>query len=374
MKKVGKIILFEPQCRGIEHLVFNSCIIATIQTIFEDSTIILYADKDHIDAIQRTLNLNIQQIPLILPCGCAENMKRRLFDLTTILTIKKFKPDILICLSVTPLTVLFSKIFLEIFLFFIFYFFHGVLETLTEKYYFWNYNYWLRPSLSLKRNNTTHIVLGENTQKELRKLIPNIAIKAIDHPYFIQNKNLIIDNLSTILNIGTVGFACLFKGSNQIFELEQNIGSNIQLHHIGKIIDPCICVPKDTRVKIHGGNQPLPPEEFNALIDQLHFCVFFYPQDSYRLTASGAIFDALTHLKPIIAIRNPYFEYIFYKMGNIGYLCDTIDEMTVIIGRIVKERDVSEYRKQQKIIQDGLKYFSPEYIEKSLLKIFMEAM
>jgi len=95
----------------------------------------------------------------------------------------------------------------------------------------------------------------------------------------------------------------------------------------------------------------------------MHYCVYCYPVDSYRLTQSGTVFDALTHYKPVIALKNACFEYLFSKMGNIGSLCATMEEMASVIKKIVDEKDNALYREQQRNIRSGLKHFSLECVE-----------
>ncbi|GHV72036.1 hypothetical protein AGMMS49928_27070 [Spirochaetia bacterium] len=150
----------------------------------------------------------------------------------------------------------------------------------------------------------------------------------------------------------------------------QRYSENINWYYIGKIVDKEIAIPQNTRIQIHGGNQRLPTEELNYLISILHYGIFFYPSNSYRFGASGAVFDLLTFLKPIIAIRNPYFEYLFDKMGNIGFLCDSLDEMTIAIENIIGNNDSELYIQQQNNIKNGLKYFSLDYLKNDMIKIF----
>jgi len=121
---------------------------------------------------------------------------------------------------------------------------------------------------------------------------------------------------------------------------------------------------------LHGKDAPLAPNIYNTLIEEMTFCVFFYPSDTYRLTASGALLDALFHLKPVIAITNPYFRYIFNKMGAIGYLCNTIDEIAEVIKGICIKHDSTLYRQQQETIRAGLKHFSLESVEGQLRTVF----
>ena len=82
--------------------------------------------------------------------------------------------------------------------------------------------------------------------------------------------------------------------------------------------------------------------EMRTRIDQLDFILFFYNSETYRLTASGTIFDAISRKKPIIALRNDYFEYIFNKFGSIGYLVDSIEEMATLIQHIHSNKEIQQ--------------------------------
>ena len=50
-----------------------------------------------------------------------------------------------------------------------------------------------------------------------------------------------------------------------------------------------------------------------------------------RLVASATFLDALSYVKPGIYLRNPYVEYYFEQMGDIGYLCDSYEEMREVV-------------------------------------------
>lgn len=58
----------------------------------------------------------------------------------------------------------------------------------------------------------------------------------------------------------------------------------------------------------------VPRDELEARVKKLDFILYLYPTDSYQLMASGAILDALSLQKPIIALKNDYFDYIFLYM------------------------------------------------------------
>ena len=75
--------------------------------------------------------------------------------------------------------------------------------------------------------------------------------------------------------------------------------------------------------------------EFNLEITSLDIALFFYPENSYKLTASGAVFDAINHMKILIVLENDYFIYLFNKCGRLGYLCTNIDQMYVCLKSVI---------------------------------------
>ena len=68
-------------------------------------------------------------------------------------------------------------------------------------------------------------------------------------------------------------------------------------------------------------------KEFENLISDIDYALYFYTKDKYKITASGAVLDAINARKPIIALKNDYFSYLFGKYGQIGYLFESIEEM-----------------------------------------------
>ena len=78
----------------------------------------------------------------------------------------------------------------------------------------------------------------------------------------------------------------------------------------------------------------LSKKELEDRASMLDFILFLYPKDSYRLIASGAILEAISLKKPILALRNDYFNYLFKKFGDFGYLTDSIEGLISLINTI----------------------------------------
>jgi len=68
-----------------------------------------------------------------------------------------------------------------------------------------------------------------------------------------------------------------------------------------------------------------------------------YPNSSYELIASGAVLDAINIKKPILALKNNYFNYLFDKFGAFGYLAESVQELILIIETIEKKNRIFDF-------------------------------
>ncbi|MDO4230380.1 MAG: glycosyltransferase family 1 protein [Capnocytophaga sp.] len=175
-------------------------------------------------------------------------------------------------------------------------------------------------------------VLGDVIIQNLKPIIGDKTNNffSIDHPYEFENNNPSNSkNLNQILKIGTVGTLSKFKGLDHFLELAKSIkvqNLNVNLSVVGSVTDKKEEF-ENLGVQIHGKGELLKREDFDREIANLDYILFFYANDKYKVTASGAVFDAIKWRKPIIALKNDYFSYLFEKYGTIGFLCENISEM-----------------------------------------------
>lgn len=73
---------------------------------------------------------------------------------------------------------------------------------------------------------------------------------------------------------------------------------------------------------------------FDDIIDKFDFLLLLYSKDSYVLTASGVVIDAINRRKPIIALKNRYVEYLFNKYVPFGFLVDNVEEIIDVVNSI----------------------------------------
>lgn len=103
----------------------------------------------------------------------------------------------------------------------------------------------------------------------------------------------------------------------------------------------------------------LPFDEYNGYVQQMDALMLLYNRESYKLTASGAILEAIWNLKPIFAIKNAYFEYLFNKFGNIGELFDDVENLSNYLNNLndaffARYRD-SLVRARESLLPSGVK-------------------
>jgi hypothetical protein len=79
----------------------------------------------------------------------------------------------------------------------------------------------------------------------------------------------------------------------------------------------------------------------------------------YELTASATFLDTLSYIAPGIFYRNDYVESYFERMGDIGYLCDSYEEMFAVVRGIMEKFPAERYAAQCKNILAGRNIFDP---------------
>lgn len=191
-------------------------------------------------------------------------------------------------------------------------------------------------------------VLGDVILKNLSAMLSQKKMKHFHSIDLISNFDIntftkkvkIKDNI----NIGTVGVLNEYKGGRSFLRLAKNLKdngvSNVNLSVTGKI-DFDISLLQNVGIDLpsNKGKSMVSMEELICRLEDLDYVLYFYSTETYKLTASAAVFEAINRKRPIIALRNEYFEYIFNKYGSVGYLVDTVDEMSDLVSRISKNTD-----------------------------------
>ena len=117
---------------------------------------------------------------------------------------------------------------------------------------------------------------------------------------------------------------------------------------------------------------PLTQAEYARRAEEVTYAVSLTDPNVYRVGASTSFLDAISSVKPGIYLRNPYLEECFARMGDIGYLCDTYQDVCDCIRSVMNEFPLSRYARQRRNILMMRHMFEPAAISPHLRTIVEE--
>jgi len=139
-------------------------------------------------------------------------------------------------------------------------------------------------------------------------------------------------NIAKNIHIGFVGTAREERWLNDIINFRKKISAKITITVIGRVF----CKPD---VLVNNNIQFIPGSEKDFISDnmmkkrlhEMSFIVFLYPQNSYKLTASGSIFDAIDAEKYILGLHNDCFDSLFDSRVHVGKLFNSIEDIILFV-------------------------------------------
>lgn len=228
---------------------------------------------------------------------------------------------------------------------------HGELELQIQKIKgikaskLYKFFYYISLRYILRYSKYSYIlILGDSIKRNLVNIFPRInnRIISINHPYFINNEIKVSNNQkhNQIIRLGTIGVMKPEKGIKNLLlyasKLENDINNKtIEICSIGKVEN--FDYKSIPFINWIGATDGLPRDLFEKNIEQLDYILFLYPSYSYKLTASGAIFDAIKYGKPIISLRNDYFEDLFRNCPYI-YFVDNMEILLSLTSDIINRK------------------------------------
>lgn len=156
--------------------------------------------------------------------------------------------------------------------------------------------------------------------------------------------------LTAPLRIGFVGTATAAKGIDIFLDLARRLGARfggrIAFHLVGRALpggDPARFAALAEPV----GTAQLPRAEFLRRLARLHYVLLPYQPGYYDLSASGALLDAVTWRKPVIALRVPIAAAMFAAADQpIGVLCDDAAGLEEAVADIATRMDAGRYARE----------------------------
>ena len=324
---------------GIGHVYFNSAFLRILHES-TDEDIHLFVEREHMEHLKRQ-GLHNRII------GHPHNLKQRfgiwvlyqdfLASLYVLYIMFFARDQRIILLNRLPVTLLVCNVFNLLLKRDVCNILHGELEYLVNpkvagitKYYYKLFKLSYRISSPLN----SYVFLGNSIKEQTLKAgisFGKSKFIVIDHPYE-YNANYKYENPTlNNITIGMIGTATTRKNCFMLAELKAMItNKRISILNVGKA-ELDICVLYD-RFDIPYFKTNLVDEDYRLLIEKLDYSLCFYDENINVALASGSFFDSIKFAKPIIALRgNPYVDYYFEKLGDIGFRFDTLKEMADFI-------------------------------------------
>jgi glycosyltransferase involved in cell wall biosynthesis len=196
------------------------------------------------------------------------------------------------------------------------------------------------------------IVLEHTILDALDRFIPDATkrVDVIPHPINASEMMVVADSiLSAPVRIGFVGLGTADKGIDTFLRLARRSrarwSGRVEFVHVGHLHES-FKSSDFSDIKYPPMFSSLTRNEFRNRLKSLHYILLPFRRGYYDLSASGAILDAITWLKPIIATRVPLTEYFFSEYPDIGFLCDGEEELEKAIEEIMLRVDTSRYDRQ----------------------------
>lgn len=339
-----KIIVADFSMTGMAHMYFNGAFLKILSQIYSQP-LFFYGEESHVNYVSQQLeHFQIKYI--------SYKSKNRLGfgvvfqDISNIhrickLLLKSSENDIIFILNRLPITLIACNLINKILKRRVLNILHGELEYLVNpnmkggsKYYYKLF----KIGYKLSNNFVSYIFLGES----IRKIVidNNISfgkgkLLSIDHPYDYNSMYFSHNEISfPKCKIGIIGSAMRRKNSHYIIELAKKCKNSKAIFYItGKVDDYLSNECK--KLNIHTNAKTQSNDDYIKKNMALDYSLCFYDDKINIALASGSFFDSIKYCKPILALGgNPFVDYYFNRLGNIGYRFDNIQEIAEFLNKL----------------------------------------
>ncbi len=378
------ILIFEMTWTGTQHAPGNSATIQTIARAAPEQAIRIHADASHLAELGKDTALTglpqvsfhpIATSPHFRDKPHIVSLRRGLREFATLWrclhAVPRDEPCLLMLISATP-TAIFAasllarlsrrRIGVQI----------GLHGNLNEIHDWRSRNPALRafdlPSALAARHppNLRFLVLEEAIRSAMAAVAPSAAAITDVLPLPVNAAEAPAEatvELELPLRIGLVGQATEAKGVTPFLQLANELrarhGDKVSFHVLGRA-PPGSDLTRFAVLAEPVTHAYLDRNEFRRRIAGLHFVCLPLQAEYYGLSASGALLDAITWLKPLIATRLPLIRFLADRFGDIGYLCDDAAQMRQAVEKLLANPDPERYRSQVEALRKARQARTPE--------------
>lgn len=367
------ILILEMTWRGRVHTPGNSATIDTIARAFPGEKIRVFAEAEHLAALGQILaggggRIGFSPIPVAAHLQGKTDIvsaRRAAREFTTLRRALAGVPAgekiLLFLLSATSTAVFAASLIarLDRRVVGVHLGMHGNLNEITG----WRSRNPLRRAFDLRAAlaakhppQVRFLVLEEAIRRELARLLPAAGARADVLPLPVNLAELNgapSPSFAPPWRFGLIGQATKAKGIEVFLDLatrtKARFGERVEFYVIGGFRHDmeqaqlsALAHPPDYSV--------LTRAAFTARLAAMHYILMPLAPEYYALSASGAVVDAITWEKPMIATPIPIIDDLFARWGDLGQLCAGAEEMAAALARVVENPDPARYAAQQETL------------------------
>jgi|GEM_PF-3892356 len=223
-------------------------------------------------------------------------------------------------------------------------------------------------------SNLRLIVLSEVVKNKLQECfsIEDSSIVQMKHPiltpsiFSSEKKN---DNTLIFAHIGT---AMKKKSSNLFFSIAHKIKNQYpgtRFLQIGRIEKDLLSDLKpEIELITSSYDSSISQDEYEKNIQKIDYSIFTFDRENYVYRDSGAVMDSIAYRKPIIALKQDFFSFLFEVGGDIGFLCNNIYEMESTIIKLINSDSefINRYEGQCLNLKKLSENYSTNFIRQQL--------
>ncbi|HSU05739.1 MAG TPA: hypothetical protein VLI93_09215 [Acetobacteraceae bacterium] len=371
------ILVIEPTWTGTLHAPGNSATIQTISDAFPEQAIQIFAEASHLRELRSDAALTARRSISFHPIILAEeflhrphivSLRRLASELRIIRaalrSVPRDEPSLIFLISATSTAIFATALILRLSVrrLAVQVGLHGDLNSLFG----WRSRNPVTRVMDLRSvmrargsRRLRFLVLDEAIRQELVRLAPEAAARSDVLPLPVNVGELAHvpePRLTRPLRIGFVGQATQAKGIGAFLETAREFkaryGEAVEFHLIGRV-PPGGELDRFALLDSPVSGDHLPRQVFLERLGRMHFVFLPFQPGYYNLSASGALLDAITWVKPIIATGLPIVADLFTRYGDIGYLCDDHAGMRAALDQVLSGMDADRYLRQVKVLKQA---------------------
>lgn len=212
----------------------------------------------------------------------------------------------------------------------------------------------------LKRRISSYlnvIVLGDDIRKNvLCHANPANAerIKSMDHSYFRVDSNVLpydFPNNNGNIKIGIPSLINKNRGLDKLINLLENKTekSKFDIYAIGRVVsEKTAYIATLPLIQLNKSTELMPASKYISYTSAMDAMILFVPHNKFG--ASGGVLEAIWQQKIILSLNNGYISYMFEKYGKMGYLFDSVDDMSDFLNN-----HLDEFEKSKPIFLENLR-------------------